>query len=245
MYGTIYCITNESNGKKYVGQTIQPLDRRWKEHLNHVKYYDFPLYRAIRKHGKNCFSISVLDNADTREELDAKETHWINRLQTVCPNGYNAINGPPGKFDKVSDETKKKLSDGLRERWKNLEYRQKMKTSTTGLKRKKCSEEHREKLSIAHKGIPLHESQKRKIGEASKRLWDDPNYAERAIVGLKKAVKQQERAVVNIDTGRSYCSATAAARDNVICQQNITKCCQGERQRAGGFRWAYAGEING
>ena len=33
MLGRIYLITNLINGKRYVGQTIKPIDRRLKEHF--------------------------------------------------------------------------------------------------------------------------------------------------------------------------------------------------------------------
>ena len=239
-YGEIYKITNIVNGKVYVGQTVRPLDMRWKEHLSHIKFYDFPLYRAIKKHGVKNFVVEGIDRAENREDLDAKERHWISVLQTMCPRGYNAISGPPGKATKTSEETKTRLSDGLRERWKTAEYRQKMKESTTGVKRGPRSEEWINKLSEAHRGKKLTEEHKEKIRLASKKLWEDGDYAARASLGLAKIHKQCARRVVNTTTGCVYESASEAARMCGLYQQNITKCCQGERKTVGGFEWEYA-----
>lgn len=239
LYGTIYCITNNANGKQYVGQTIQKVDARWKEHVNHSKHYDFPLYRAINKYGVDKFSIRVIDTAASEQELNEKETKYINSLKTLCPNGYNAMLGQPGNAKEICAETREKLTKGLIKRWEDPNYRRKMKQSTTGKKRKPITDEHRANLSESHKGKRLSESQKEKIGAASKKLWQDQKYAAKALKGLYNAIKSQERPVINIDTGRSYCSATQAARELNLYQQNITKCCQGSRKRTGGYRWKY------
>lgn len=238
-FGVVYCIENIVNNKKYIGQTIQPLETRWKEHWTHTKHYDFPLYRAMRKYGIKNFTIRIIDEADSENELNSKETYWIHNMNTLCPHGYNALDGQPGNSKIICKETRDKLAQVLVERWKNPEYREKMIAATTGKRRKPFTEEQIKKLSESHKGKTLSESQKQKIGEQSKRLWCDPQYKEKAILGLKKAIKSQERPVINVDTGRIYCSATQAAKELGLYQQNITKCCQGKRKRTGGFRWEY------
>lgn len=51
-----------------------------------------------------------------------------------------------------------------------------------------------------------------------------------------------KRPVLCLDTGRRYASAAEAARAVGGCNQNIVKCCRGERQHHKGLRWAYAEE---
>jgi hypothetical protein len=34
---TIYCHTNKVNGKRYVGQTVCSMEKRWSEHVTHSK----------------------------------------------------------------------------------------------------------------------------------------------------------------------------------------------------------------
>ena len=68
----IYKITNKINGKVYIGQTIQPLKKRW--NLHRAKKSGCPaLTRAFEKYGKDNFDICIIDHAHAREELDNKE----------------------------------------------------------------------------------------------------------------------------------------------------------------------------
>lgn len=238
--GKIYCITNTANGKKYIGQTIVSVESRWREHKNHSNIYDYPIYRALRKYGFDKFSVEVIDTAKTRESLDEKERMWIKSLCTLLPNGYNAIDGPPGKSAKFSEETRALLSKKLKKRWENPEYRAKMKTSTTGIIKGPHSDETKKKISDANKGKRLSYERKRKIGESSKLLWGNKEYAEKALVGIYKSNAKRAKAVINLDTGEIFCSAGEASRKLGVYQQNVTKCCQGKRKRAGGWLLAYA-----
>lgn len=56
--GRIYLITNLVNNKKYVGQTKQPVDRRWKRHIYDAKVgnQNMPVHKAMMKYGlqKKC-----------------------------------------------------------------------------------------------------------------------------------------------------------------------------------------------
>lgn len=86
----IYKITNTENGKVYIGQTIRPIENRFKRHindaLNHVK--DTHFCRAICKYGKDAFKIEQIDVATTQEELSEKEQYWIRYYDSVN-TGYN------------------------------------------------------------------------------------------------------------------------------------------------------------
>jgi group I intron endonuclease len=59
--GIIYLITNNINGKKYVGQTTTPLSYRFTNHKSDARnnrgYY---LASAIRKYGEDNFKIEAL-----------------------------------------------------------------------------------------------------------------------------------------------------------------------------------------
>lgn len=99
-YGTIYCFTNKVNGKKYVGQTRNGVDRRAYEHQRSAKTpsdssYDQVFHRAIRKYGWDNFILTVLaDNIDNQEDLDYLEDYFIQYYQTLTPqHGYNARTG--------------------------------------------------------------------------------------------------------------------------------------------------------
>lgn len=77
-FGYIYKITNTINNKVYVGQTTRTLEDRFKEHLrncNAKSKQTVHLYSAMKTHGKENFSISLLDEALTLEELNQKEIY--------------------------------------------------------------------------------------------------------------------------------------------------------------------------
>jgi group I intron endonuclease len=94
----VYLITNKVNGKKYVGQTIQTLKKRWSSHGSDAKRNRGPhaLVHALLKYGKENFTIRTLTVCRTREELNRLEKKYIVKLKTKTPNGYNIADGGDG-----------------------------------------------------------------------------------------------------------------------------------------------------
>ena len=86
----IYKITNIQNNKVYIGQTIRPIEKRFKRHLNDAlnNILDTHFARAIRKYGKENFIIEQIDEAQTQDELNQKEQYWIRYYNSV-EEGYN------------------------------------------------------------------------------------------------------------------------------------------------------------
>ena len=86
----IYKITNTKNNKVYIGQTIRPIQERFKRHktdaLNNI--LDTHFARAIRYYGEDAFIIEQIDTAETQEELNQKEQYWIRYYDSVN-TGYN------------------------------------------------------------------------------------------------------------------------------------------------------------
>ncbi|MBR1807695.1 MAG: GIY-YIG nuclease family protein [Selenomonadaceae bacterium] len=146
-YGVVYLIVNLVNGKMYVGQTIQPLKSRMKQHLGGKLYVD----NAIRKHKPKNFRCEILKCCATKAELDAWERFFIAALKTKSPLGYNLTDGGEGGMP--CDETRKKHSDALRGRPKSPEHRAKLAESKIG---KPLSIETIEKMSEAQSGEKNH-----------------------------------------------------------------------------------------
>ncbi len=95
--GIVYLITNLSNNKKYIGITIQTLERRWKYHQEQANAHyiknDDSLHHAIREFGAENFSLKQIDSGTSKGDLEEKERKWIKELGTIIPDGYNISHG--------------------------------------------------------------------------------------------------------------------------------------------------------
>ena len=96
--GIIYCYTNKINGKKYVGQTINP-EQRYNAHKsnyqnrNHTEYNSL-IHKACRKYGFNNFTYEVLvKGIDDINVLNELEIYYIKKFNCQTPNGYNVEAG--------------------------------------------------------------------------------------------------------------------------------------------------------
>jgi group I intron endonuclease len=125
--GLIYVITNLVNGKRYVGQTILKIAKRWSLHKSDARRgLGFPFCRAIRKYGVKNFSVDVLIQTDPDHELlDHFEQMWIKFLMTHVDYGcgYNADKGGQGNRGEYSEETRLKMAETQRKLWDSLERR--------------------------------------------------------------------------------------------------------------------------
>ena len=87
----IYKIVNQTNHKIYVGQTVQknPM-MRWYGHTACArKGKHSHLYNSMRKYGIENFTWSVIDTADTLDDLNAKEKYWLDFYRAES-DVYNA-----------------------------------------------------------------------------------------------------------------------------------------------------------
>ena len=88
----IYKITNQLNGKPYVGQTKQPLEKRFLQHC----YASTPLGQAMRQCGLENFTIEIIERCKTQKQLNEREIFWIRVLNSRQPYGYNVKRGGGG-----------------------------------------------------------------------------------------------------------------------------------------------------
>lgn len=107
----IYRITNKTNGMIYIGQTIQPLYKRWQDHCRGDKQPEGYLHRSIQKYGKESFLIEEIDSAKTLEGLNALEEFYIKKFNSISPHGYNLL--PGGLNRKAHPETREKIRQKL------------------------------------------------------------------------------------------------------------------------------------
>lgn len=130
----VYKITNKINNKVYIGITSKGLSARWKEHLYNAEHgCPFKLHNALRKYGKENFSIELIDFCNSWEELEEKEKYYISEYKSLQDEfGYNMTEG----------------GDGTIGRYVTMETRDKIRQKALG---REVSEETREKLSEAGK----------------------------------------------------------------------------------------------
>ena len=103
--GIIYSYKNKTNGKRYIGQTINPQQRK-SAHISDSTHIDTKFYRAVRKYGWNNFEYEILAESEDRNELDKLEVDFIKSFNSI-ENGYNIRSG--GEHPTMGEETKKKL----------------------------------------------------------------------------------------------------------------------------------------
>jgi group I intron endonuclease len=114
-FGIIYLITNTVDGMRYVGQTQNSLVIRWSGHKSDSKVFSRNFFhRAIRKYGFDAFLKEEIDNAESLQELNYKETFHIINLNTLAPNGYNLTLG--GDTVEFSEETRNRISTSIKVR---------------------------------------------------------------------------------------------------------------------------------
>jgi group I intron endonuclease len=146
----------------YFGITSKTVEKRFKEHLYKASVgYPQYLHNAIRKYGAENFQVQQMYTNDDFEKCKQWEIDTITSSRKIGLKLWNLTDGGQG---------------GNGYKWSE-ESRQKMSRSKTGKTHRgsPLSEEHKLKLSIAHKGkpspkrgIPMSEEQKIKLSIAHK-----------------------------------------------------------------------------
>lgn len=94
----IYKITNQINGKLYIGKTNRTIQERFKEHCrDYLKRENEkrPLYSAMKKYGIHNFSIELIEEC-ALNEVETREKYWI-EFYGSFKYGCNATLGGDGK----------------------------------------------------------------------------------------------------------------------------------------------------
>ena len=98
--GYIYKITNNINGKVYIGKTTKTVEERWKGHLKKMNYKKNKFYNALNKYGIDNFTIEEIEECDD-DLLNEEEIYWINFYNSY-ENGYNSTGGGDGRKNNFS-----------------------------------------------------------------------------------------------------------------------------------------------
>lgn len=85
----IFTVTNKVTKQIFVGSTRNDLESQWEKMVAAAHQdLDYPLYREIRIHGEDEFTVEEWDRAESREELAELEQDAIHFL---VPTASEAI----------------------------------------------------------------------------------------------------------------------------------------------------------
>ena len=189
VYGIVYKVTNMINEKVYIGVSTlieDGLDNAFNKRYNNniLNTHNEHLKNAIKKYGIENFDINpVIDIAYSQKELDELENLYILKYNSMNRDfGYNKRGG--GSGGRLSDETKKKMSDI----WTD-EYKQ---NHSKKIKLKWSEPEYREHMSEILKERWQNEEYREYMCNMSKELWNDETHRSRIIKSIKERWQDEE-----------------------------------------------------
>lgn len=154
MASGIYQITDQVNGKRYIGSAVN-LKKRYRDHLSSLRqgqHRNRHLQAAFDKHGESAFAFSVLEHIE-RSLLIEREQYFFDTLSpeyNIAPTAGNSL----GRYH--SEETKRKMSEAMRgelSHWYGKHHYKESKRKISEANRgRQLSTEHRRKLSVAWSG---------------------------------------------------------------------------------------------
>lgn len=108
----IYIITNDINSKVYIGQSVNPA-HRWEQYCSAVKKKPDAqvITRAMAKYGIEHFTMSILE--ENVVNYDEREIYWIEKYNSIVPNGYNIAIGGQGTGSGINSPTAKIKSEDV------------------------------------------------------------------------------------------------------------------------------------
>lgn len=114
----VYIIQNKTNGKVYIGASVNVRDRLWmhKMHLKKGSHHNIHLQSAFYKYGKDAFDFDLLETCD-ESLIFSQENYWCNVLNSHDRRyGYNIDPTNPTGKSNVSEETKLRMSQNASKR---------------------------------------------------------------------------------------------------------------------------------
>lgn len=220
-YNCIYYYENKVNGKGYVGQTVNFINRfRSHKKPSSNKYL---IDMAISKYGIENFNVYILEeNIKSLDELNALEKEHISRLETTDRiKGYNIREG--GDNSPMSEESRRKLSNSHRGKQVSNETKEKIREAMLGegnpFYGKAHTEETKRKISESKKGQPsprkgatLTSDTKQKLSEVRMGKYTGGN-------------NPSARAVYCLTTSTKFETAKEASEWCGVGRTSITQCC--------------------
>lgn len=216
---SIYCYTNAINGKKYIGQSKDVIHRCQPSNYKGCTKF----YNAIQKYGWENFSREILEDGLTLEQANELEQHYISIYNTI-EDGYNLKTG--GLNCEYSEASLQKMSDNCTTKRKIVCLETGQVYDSAKAVEKQCGFANANIIACC----------KNKLSTAYGYHWV---YFENYNIGYQTKPDKRKKAVKCIETNRIYPSAAEASRITGVSRPNITFCCSGKTNTAGGYHWQY------
>ena len=231
----IYAHINKINGKKYIGQTKQQLDQRFRDGEGYKKSPKF--YGAIKKYGWDNFEHILLFDGLSLEEANKKEEELIKEYNTTNDsNGYNIAYG--GDNHAQSEEAIYKMKMAKDRNKNNYDfYKEVFQYDKDGhfIEKFKSIREAERKTGINRRNISSCCNGKAK--SAGGFLWSNAYKEDIKYNSLRqRQVDRYDKNGIYID---SFVNAKIASKALDIEPSSIYACCNKTRNLAGDYIWKF------
>ena len=252
MFHYVYEITNNINGRKYIGK------HSTNDMNDGYMGSGIAIKQAIKKYGSKNFSKKIIKSFETSEEAFKFEKEIIEQLD--CVNNYKYYNMSDGGiggvgtlsgktelekveiYNRMKNTLKGKMAgeknpmygkvSAMKGKKHTKEAREKMSKS---LKGKPFSKEHRKNISKSKIGMKLSEETKKKISENHRNVSGKNN----PMYGITGENHHSARKIICLTTGKIFNCIKTAAIETKSDRVNISHCCKGKRKTTGGYIFKY------
>ena len=233
----IYKITNLLSGKAYIGQSVD-IRKRFIHHTSNdnKQRMKMAISKAIHKYGKDNFKFEIIKEC-TRLELNKYESFFVERHNTLSPNGYNLRQGGDARIGMYSDEARENMSNARKGMKLSDSARANIARASTG---RLHTEETKLKMSKARTGEKMTDEARKKMSESAKRK-PPPSLKTRQKLSLanKGKTRTDNAKPVMRSDGVVFLSASEASRALGLKHARSVSNAIGAGCKAGGFNFNY------
>lgn len=230
----IYSIINKLTGQQYIGSAINFYTRKRKhlEDLRKNKHHSYKLQNDWNKYNdETIFDFIIIEKVDLKENLIKREQWWldnVNPFYNICKVANSSLGV------KRTLEFREKMSQrqlGVKHpEWRNEIKRKSQSGEKHWTKKRKFSDESRQKMSDSHKKL-YKSGYKHPLCGVSR-----PDIIQKMACINKKAVLQYD---LDGNLIQEWDCANTAAKKLGFRQPNISSCCLGKRKTYKTFIWKF------
>ena len=225
---TIYkLIDPTSNEIRYVGLTFNDLKQRLKSHCSEKSSsHKSNWIKRLKSIGIKPIIESIEQDISSYDEVCNREIYWIDKLKS---DGHPLTNMSSGgnKNKKMSDETKKLMSESAKNR--------KIKTYLSESTKKNLSEKSKKRFED--------DNERDKLRISNKRYEDSKTDEQKLNDILVQDCKSVYQYDIDMNLINIYPSINNASKINNLSHGNIAKCCKNKVRMVGGYVWRFEGDL--